>query len=360
MRYAGIALAVLLFACPGAASGEAPAGVPASTCRALINVTGRPIGPGHADADAEADHFVVDLRFGAEIRAESARGLVVRDGATTWALELVGHRRSDTGPAGTTMDRSWNDLVATRLPDGEPAVWIDGEPELTFPDPGRDHPYEGHRIHAVTGVVGPYVSVEQSSHGYFGGPHDSTWAKFFMVSPPAGERTSLDFLGPKAMAAMVAEVRAQSEARRATRGDSEEDLVPPGDLAETGLSFDDQNRLLLPAVLFCCTWAENHNTLYVYAPLPEVPPPLESHLILSEDPEESDEALVEAPDGCGAVGLSSDLGLAVRRGRSGELAAVGVQGLRAEGLLGVYWLDPEDPFRTSMLPVPGLATGVER
>ncbi len=164
MTCACVVLALaLLQVWPGAAFAEvaAGAGVSASTCRALINMTGQLAGPGAADPEAVPEHFVVDLRVGPEIQVETGRGLVVRDGATAWALELVGHQRSDTGPAGT-MDRAWNDLVATRLPDGEPAVWIDGTPELLFPEPGR-HAYESHRIHAVTGVVGPYVSVEGSS-----------------------------------------------------------------------------------------------------------------------------------------------------------------------------------------------------
>ncbi len=197
----------------------------------------------------------------------------------------------------------------------------------------------------MTGIVGPYVSVEMSSYGYLGGPHDSTWARFLVVRPPAGERTSLDVLGPQAMAALVAAVGEESELRRSNLGDSEEDLVPPEDLARAGLSFDSQGRMQLSTVLFCCTWAENHNTLVVDAPLPEVPPPLEPYLTLSADLE----ALVEAPDGCAAVGRASG-GLVVRRGRSGELETVGLPGFESERLLGVYWLDSEDPFRTSMLP----------
>ncbi len=138
MTCACVVLALaLLQVWPGAAFAEvaAGAGVSASTCRALINMTGQLAGPGAADPEAVPEHFVVDLRVGPEIQVETGRGLVVRDGATAWALELVGHQRSDTGPAGTTMDRAWNDLVATRLPDGEPAVWIDGTPELLFPRP---------------------------------------------------------------------------------------------------------------------------------------------------------------------------------------------------------------------------------
>lgn len=352
MTYTGIVLSsLLLLAGSLMAVGEVAAvevEAPASACRALINLMGRPSGAEPADPDVAPEHFVVDLRIGAEVRAEIGRGLVVRDGAATWALELVDHQRSDTGPAGTTMERSWNDLVATRLPDGEPAVWIDGEPELTFPDPGREYPYEGHQFHAVTGVVGPYVSVELSSHGYFGGPHDATSAEYFVVRPPAGERTSLDFLGPEAITAMVSAVAEASELRRADQGDSAEDLVPPDDLEEAGLSFDDHGRLQLSAVLFCCTWAENHNTLYVDAPLAQVPAPLAPYLSLAEDDRG---ALVEEPGGCGAVGLG-DGSLTVRRGRSGELTPVGPEGsvIHLESLLGVYWIDPEDPFRISQLP----------
>lgn len=339
-------------ALPGAGFGEASAnaaGESEPACRAVVNVAGRPVdsASGTPDWDAAPEHFVVDLRIGTPTRVEIGRGLVVRDGTATYALARVDHERSDTGPEGTSMDRSWNDLVATRLPDGEPAVWIDGTPSLVFPEPGRDHRYDESRFYGVTGVVGPHVSVELSSNGFLGGPHESSHATYLVVRAPTGERTSLDFLGPEAMDALVARVAEESERRRDDLGDSEEDLVPPENLDEVGLSFDGDGRLQLSAVLFCCTWVENRNMLEVHAPLANVPSPLAPYLALTGDPDDHG-ALIEAPGGCGAIRLL-DGSLEARQSRSGKPIAVDL-GLRLERLLGVYWLDPGDPFDTSWLP----------
>ncbi|MEM7357086.1 MAG: hypothetical protein AAF657_40100, partial [Acidobacteriota bacterium] len=322
-----------------------------STCRALVNIAGVPGEPEGDLEDGAMVDFVVDLRVGDQASVEVGRGMVVRDGDTTYALQRIATEREETGPAGTVMERRWNDLVATRLPDGEPKVWLAGEPERVFPPEGNDYPYEAYRFYSVTNLVGPYLSIQDSIHGFTGGPHGYTDDTFSLVRAPAAQPVAADFLGDEAMAAMVTAVRLAGEARNEGGDSAESDLDPPEDLSEAGLSFGPDGRLQLSTVLFCCTWAENHNQLQVDATLAEVPESLQPYLTLAAAPEGDQGWWIEAPDGCGALRLADGSeGLKVREGRGGASQTVRLPGLEPQRLLGVYWIPADDPFAVSMLP----------
>ena len=339
----------------GVAAPPGPASKPASaesapqvapSCRALVDL--RVLRPGQA---GDAEYVVADVRIGEPGAPKIAPGILVRDGDRSFGLTLARHEERARN-AFATLEAEWDELVATEVPGGKPASWLDERPLVELPDESLGLPddvgLDGQLTYQVVGVVGPYVGLSVDNQGYAGGAHGYDDSGYTTVRAGAGHAAMLDVLGAAGRAALEQGIRDAGKGYRDEGGD--------GDLPELGPKDDGPGLALLPlcepdngpclrGMLYCCTWVENHNLLEVTAPLGELPKALRPFAT-----PEKGSPMLKAPDGCGAVGVKGDA-LLVRASAKGPVASLPL-GRGDASLVGVYWLRPDDPLDVTSLPAP--------
>jgi hypothetical protein len=316
---------------PAAPSAPAPA---RPTCRALVNLL----------ADG-GEYRVADVRVtGERIDASTGAGTVVRDAAGLHGLWITSRA---VGPF------RWQTLMGQALAGGPRTAWLDTDPGIPSDPaepcaPGENcddltNWYADHSLH-ILGTFGPHVSLSVVEDGFTGGAHGYDGSHEVTLGAPAGAQVP----GP---ALLDAGVLPQIE--RSIEGDpgyAALDVPKPEvkkleDLAWFGLALrplgDRGSKdarspagIYLSAMLSCCTWVQNHNMYYLETRLDPVPPALAPFA-------PNGSAGLAAPDGCASVDPAS-----------GEFVAGERRHDLSGQVLGVYWLDPADPFDVARLPGP--------
>lgn len=322
---------------PSAKPEVAPVATPAPTgpsCRALVNLL------------AEGGEYrVADVRVtGDKIEASTGAGTVVRDAAGLHGL-WVTHRGVGAF--------KWQTLMGQALAGGPRTAWLDTDPGIPSEPadacaPGENcddltNWYADHRLNII-GTFGPYVSLSVVEDGFAGGVHGYDGSRVVTLAAPAGAPVQ----GPTLL-----DAGALAQIERSIKGDAGyEALDEPKpavekleDLESFGLALrplGDRGKkdakgatgIHVSAMLSCCSWVQNHNMYYLETRLDPVPPALAPFAPAGA-------AGLTAPDGCGAVDPASDEFVVgdQRQGLPGQV-------------LGVYWLDPADPFDVARLPGP--------
>lgn len=303
------------------------------SCRALVNLL------------AEGGEYrVADVRVtGDRIDASSGAGTVVRDATGLHGLWITSR---------AVGAFKWQTLMGQALAGGPRVAWLDTDPGVASdPEPcaaGEEcedlsNWYADHNL-AIVGTFGPHVSLYVGEDGFSGGAHGYDGSRVQTLSAPAGAPVPGAALFD---AGALAQIQKSIEA-----GPDYEALDDPKpavekleDLAQFGLALrplgDRGNKdakgatgLYVSAMLFCCTWVQNHNMYYLEHRLDPVPPALAPWAPAGA-------AGLAAPDGCGSVDPTSNEFVAgdKRHGLSGQV-------------LGVHWIDPADPFDVARLPGP--------
>lgn len=303
------------------------------SCRALVNLL------------AEGGEYVVaDVRVAGDgIEARTGAGTVVRDAEGLHGLWITSH-----GDARI----SWQVLMGQSLRGGPRIAWLDNDPGIPS-DPARpctpEHAcdrstWTAHHPIEILGTFGPYVSLFVMQEGFAGGAHGYDNSGPRTLQAPAG-----------APAEGLLDASALPQIQRAITADpeyAELDEPKPAvaaitDLREFGLALrpladrgqagaTSPGGLYLSATLHCCSWAQNHNKYALELRLDPVPEALAPFSV------DAQSGVSVAPDGCASVD-------SVR----GEFAAAGGARRALPGqVLGVYWIDPGDPFDVGRLPGP--------
>lgn len=286
-------------------------------CRALLNLS---------------DGSVADVRFGQTTKVEAGKGFVLQDKDSLYAVDLLSISKEDKNRYGK-LSRSWQKIIATPLPTGKPAVWLDGDPGLNLPDEHAVMDFYQEQRYQILGNVGPFLMISDFGNGFTGGAHDYDEGSYKAMRYPSTEDQGLGFLGPEvhnALQKTISEIDAERQ----------EGLTAPKDLKGVALTFGVKKGALSMTLrhnIFCCSWAENHNQLDVEAPLTKIPKGLQDQLSDEKEP------LFTSPDGC-ALGYSQ--GKLV--GKVEQNNPIPIEGLSGE-LRGLSWISLEHPFSVKQL-----------
>lgn len=287
-------------------------------------------------------YHVVEATIRDKISIASAPGLVLQDDQGLLGLQVIDYRlRSRSGKV--QLFRSWSSLLARRLPDGPPSVWLDGEEEpLDLRENSGDwYQINGFRIEAV---VGPYVSL-------YGHRTSETTGLIYLrdewpaqtLAAPDGQRATLPVVvGAAAVAGLV------DRLKQPNNSPPSEQLLG-ADLGQFGLSFDRADEKTPGLTLL--TGSESPMP-GVRAALEHVPPGLQPHLRTSSWAP----LAVGHPRSCAEIALDNGA-LRVRRpGDTSETKVVLPPSLRTASFLGVAWVSMEDSFSLSQLAPSGDAS----
>jgi hypothetical protein len=293
-------------------------------------------------------HHVVEVRVDEKITISSAQGLVIQDAQGLVGLQLAHYELTST-PKGSRLSRQWSSLIARRLPDGPPSVWMDGEIE---PPDLEGNPGDWYSINAftVTATIGPFLSL--SGHHtlgtgavYFG----DDWPALTFAAPD-GHRVSLpDLLDSAEMASLL------------------DRLSPPGDDSAAAAYGAHRDQ-------FAWTFdgGEKASGLHLQAGsetaspgdrlrFERVPTGLSPHLIaLASSPgrvgQPSSPGRVGHPRGCAEIELRGGALRVWPRGATGDVRIPLPAPLRSAVFLGAAWVSLDDPFTLAQLSPSGYAT----
>ena len=363
-------------AAPPGEGAPPPEAAPAG-CRALVQLA-TPSGFVAEDGQDPSlvpreAYTVLDIRLGAQNVVKQAPGLVVRSDSQTFALQI--QRSEVRGSSGKFQTTDlWDRLVAIDLGSGTSAVWLEARPQasnaagdLADVDVGTTE-LTAERLIDVSGIVGPYVGVFLWDTGFAGGVHGYDDTVLATLSAPTGAKVDVAALLGEPLMQSAAREAANLAARRARTGDEGfeassvkasafrgialgvDSLAWPSGLMGEGEEADRKSwaiGLHAHTRVECCSWAENHGYMDISIPVP-IPGRLAQ---LASAPTPGPERLVSAPNGCGAVGLNGGLVL-IRAGSEGAASTHQPTGAAPVAILGVTWLDPNDPLDVTKLPAP--------
>lgn len=296
------------------------------------------------------DYVVALVYFGPKPAVKIAEGLVVRTQEGWSVLQLRYHallRKTEHGE----VQELWANLFANKLGGGEES-WTLLETTLSdVPGPEPDsvtQTFTSEGAIELTSLLEGHVSYSVYISTFEGGAHnfDSSQVLTRHVQTQAKlaiQGEAVAFLKPLALA----ELNRVNQQRKA------EDMEPiepeEKELFENGAIAVDwaEGKLQYRTVLYCCSWAENHNMYELMVDLPE----LKGDLAALAPPKVVSPNLVEGPMEQ-LVGLDGSGRLVA--GKKGALEVLESPGFKLHGILGVYWLKPGETLDLTRLPKPVL------
>jgi tetratricopeptide (TPR) repeat protein len=277
----------------------------AEPCRALVNLR------------TPAGHSVLDVRFGEGApQITTHRGLAAGSGPTVRQLRVL-----PGGDYKPTSNSTWMELQALDPATRATTTWA-GKPMPAVPSDGPSGMdwWSSHRI-GLGNILGPYITLSTHLYGYAGGAHDYDDGDWSLHRVPSGAAVDpLTLLEPTAT--LKAATRATSQAKL-----DEPPTLALKDLRTAALRLKGA-QLQLSEIIFCCSWAENHNQFELIAPVP-TPPALAPFVPDAEGWMTQGQCRVRHRDGA--------LDLAWHKGQTQK-------SFKHPGrLIGVSWIDPGAP-----------------